>query len=86
MSSAASHDLGVLDGGLTRANLFRGGDILRSEPNLLEVDAPITVCGDIHGQYVSSCVTKLWDRGQPEYWMGSVERRGAWEPSLWYSC
>lgn len=25
--------------------------MLKEEPNLLEMDAPITVCGDVHGQY-----------------------------------
>ena len=25
--------------------------MLRKEPNLLEVPSPVTVCGDVHGQY-----------------------------------
>ncbi|ESZ91298.1 Serine/threonine-protein phosphatase 2B catalytic subunit [Sclerotinia borealis F-4128] len=31
--------------------LEEGTKVLKQEPNLLEMDAPITVCGDVHGQY-----------------------------------
>jgi len=56
---------GKLDMEAATALVERATAIFKTEPNVLELEAPYTVCGDIHGQYYD--LVNLFDNsGDPE--------------------